>query len=209
MAISDDELEALRAVKEGYEEHNGRAENQLLDDPVDNPPTNSDRAPWSVSKKMCEDMRDYLEDHSYRETAEEFGVAKGVAELHSEGGWRECSHKGLAVDPSRCAVMREMARDGWSDRELAARFGYSHAVPNTHITGACSHDIRVPPVRNREDPQRKVSDTLCDEMRGRYPDDSTPDMADDLDISTSTVRSHIIGDCGCDNDVGPVEMESR
>lgn len=155
---------------------------------------------FKVSEELCDYITRAAEanDGNYSATARQFELSRHTVRRHHRG---DCAHRGGLLDDRRCAVMREMARDGVSQRDAAERFDVTRGTARHHIVGDCECDSSVPPVSYDLEGSRKVSDEMC-RMLGYYhrvegvPVGELGDRAG-LDISRVTEEKHVEGECGC------------
>lgn len=128
--ITQEDKDKLQALNQ-----NQQREDRIVEDPVDLSPE------WDVykgklTKKSSEEMVQYAKDNTIREAAERYNVSKRTVEVHMQGEikWANATH----IDSGRCAVMRLMAQDGVTMREIADRFGCDPACVMKHVSATTS-----------------------------------------------------------------------
>jgi DNA-binding CsgD family transcriptional regulator len=160
----------------------------------DEPPAGRS-GPYAVNEQTCENIREYLHNHSYREAADFFGLNFTTVKYHSTT-WslRSCSHSGNSLDSERCAVARIMSSDGHPCTKIANKFDVSRRTVSYHVFGDCTHEHAVAP--RTEPRQRKVTDTMCRAFQRSSK--TNQDLANQYDLARSTVSRHAAGNCGCE-----------
>lgn len=211
--LTEEDFEKLRVLSEAETVNSvtQHSDGVMRDDPVDNPPEKRTKA-YSVSERLCQAIRDHLENNSYHETARHFGLNVMTVKRHSTTYTeRNCSHESEGIDEQRCAVMRGMARDGWSQRELADHFDVVRGTSRYHIVGQCSCDHAVPAVDYSGNPDQVVTPRICAEMRKKaHRGASQRDILEAIDglESKAGVRHHLKGGCTCDVSIPAVSYET-
>jgi len=175
---------------------------RAVHDTLDTPKVSAN--PYAVSRGLCRSINDWLRknEDNYHAAAEHFSLSRGTIKRHADSHEnRECEHGAAGIDPRRCSVMREMARDGFSQRELGDRFDVSHGTARYHITGECSCEHSVPPAEYDFEGSRKVGRRECELLRN-LAGSGVPhaELGDDigLDLSRRCAGKHVRGNCSHD-----------
>lgn len=188
MTISQSEVDAIGRVLDSPINDTGR----MVIDPADHDPEANNEAHF-VSERLCESITSYATDNTIRVAAEHFGLGRATVFYHYSG---RCSHTHGHIDPTRCAVAREMARDGWSNRDLADYFDVHHSTAGYHVSGDCScdHDVPVPEPNS----QQVITPRVCERMQSLRDEKSRSELMEYAGVSSSsTLHKHLSGDCDC------------
>jgi len=104
------------------------------------------------------------------------------------------------VTPDTCAIMREMVDRGYSPRGVSREIaGVSHKQVNYHVSGRCSCDDNDT-VRYDE----------CMRMRIAHRKGAPSHTLALLnDISKSTVRNHLCGECSHEDGIAPTVADTQ
>lgn len=118
-----------------------------LEDDV--PDTRGIHKPWSITTVFCRLMRSSHHDGiSIQELSNTLHVSRSTIEYHLLD---KCHHITDGVDPTRCAVIRELAYDGFKYQEIADRIsGASRQSARYHAVGECTCKHTIPPVGIRQ-----------------------------------------------------------
>jgi hypothetical protein len=199
--LTEDDYDKLMALSEAQSVNTAEESDEFVQDPVDTAPARRTKA-YSVSERLCEAIRDHLEDNGYLATANYFGLNVMTVKRHSESYTkRNCRHETGGIDAQRCSVMREMARDGWSQRELAEYFDIVRGTSRYHIIGQCACNHDTPPVTYDGNPNQEIAPSDCHDIRRLAHDGKSQreilDRYDNTD-SKAAIRHHLKGECTCD-----------
>jgi len=140
MALSNEEVNKLKSSL-----GESRKLEAIVEDPVELPP-DFEIIKGKVTESMAEEMCDRWPEESTYELADEFGVSQHCVRYHLEG---KADYSHTHVTPRMCAVMREMARDGKSIRDLSERFDCNTSTVHNHVStngDGCNCDTNVPRV---------------------------------------------------------------
>jgi len=179
-------------------------------DALDDEPVDVWRGPFRVSKQVCEYVTDEWADGTgtpSTELGDELGLSTHAVQYHAKG---ECDHSaGATIDPQRCSVAREMARDGVSYAEIGRFFNTNGNVVRHHATGGCTcgayHDTPAFD-EPRQAPRYDVSLDDCREWRRRARAGATAvEISSTIPATRVSVQRHAYGRCSCEHDEPPVE----
>lgn len=158
------------------------------------------RGPFRVSTGLCDRITDeYERTRQPTVIADELGLSTRVVLYHATG---ECDHSTDGViDPARCAVIREQARDGMSFVEIGEWHGTGDTNARAHARGGCTcgrfHDVPAY-TEPRDAEHHGVDADTCSEWRRRVKAGETPPrVAQGVPHHAGTVRSHVYGRCSC------------
>lgn len=178
-------------------------------------PDPATRAPsWEGQNKLlnrCASIAliKHAHEHTNRDASDHFGVAEQTVERH-RNLWRDDTQEarfvGTYITAPRCAVMREMAHDGKTIQWIADWHDVARGTVHRHVaSGAeCQHESRVPRVELGEG----VPSALCDRMRKQAKRGKTgPEIAETVPLTRKGVNYHVSAnqECGCENEIAPVE----
>lgn len=100
-----------------------------------------------------------------------------------------------AISPDDCVDIRLKYKDGLTASEIAEEYDVHPRTVRRHLHNGCSHDNDI----TVED--YFVSEQECGKMREQYSEDVIAEIADDFDVSNSTVARHVYGRCNHDGGV--------
>lgn len=134
------------------------------------------------------------------------GITDGVADMIAESRESERyspdtnDDTDRIVTPDTCTIMREMVDRGLSPREVSHEvLGVSHDQVNYHVSGRCSCDDND-----------EIRYDECMRMRIDYRKGApSRTLALLNDISKSTVRDHLCGECSHEDGIAPTVADTH
>lgn len=209
IGLTDDDHEQIRRMARAIRSGN---DPRQVDDPgqADEPQPDLWRGPFRVSTSICEYIVDEWaggDGTPCTELADELNLSPRVVQFHGSG---KCDHSaGAVVDPRRCSVARELARDGVSYAEIGRFFETNANVVRHHAVGDCTcGQFHSAPAFDepRQAPRYEVALDECAEWRRRARAGTTAvKISSTIPATRVSVQRHAYGRCNCEHDEPPVE----
>lgn len=190
--ITDEDREAFALLSEV--ENVDKAYDDLNDERIADV-EDSPSVSHSISVTLCEALQ--KSSKSAYKLEQDLPYTRDIIYYHQQG---RCKHEFGMVDRERCAVMREMARDGLEYKRIADHFDVSNHSATYHITGdcQCNHTVDSIPKQNG------VTVQGCARMRSmaNYAD-TLDEIADVVGLSRRAVSAHVSTGQSCKHDDEP------
>lgn len=118
----------------------------------------------------------------------------------------------MKVTKSKCEEWRRKVRE--TDATLTSitdDSDYVQATIHSHLSGKCTHEIDTEPLTRYERSSRtKITPEQCASIKKKMREENSielVELSDKFGMSSSGIIHHLRGECGCSNDVKPVERK--